>query len=798
MPSPTRAATVAVLALVLATPAAAQTLEHDHDAPSIRSAAGADVLRDLPLGENVYALLETTQPEVIADRFNSAGLNVGGPSRTGGFLGSWSQTLFRIGEIDVSDPIGSGASLLFPSTSLWQQVVVDTGLMPADVTTSSLAVTLAPRQPTTEWVAMVNGSSSGGGLAASPRADRPPPVARLNDWAHGTAFVAGPLRPRVGIAVGAEWTRGSTYQREELAASAHLASGFAHIAATPTAASEWRTFAWVQRVERPFDHWQTFREPSAATRDSSVHLQSTWERRLSAGRRWRAYGAVTQRLRTIDLQTTSTTINRLNADPIPELIGAVGDTTVRRWTAGGRMVLSDPSSSRHAVETRVELNRATASLTNGFSGSIRELVNGIPARTWTYITPGAESLRAATTITASAADRIRLSPTLDVDAGLRLEAVAGHVSGGATSVRWIDLLPRAVVRWEFATERHVALVLGYRRSASRLNLDWLSYGDPSAATGSVARSQAPNVLVARVGPGTGGDPTFVRVDPDLERPVTDEFVVGVDSQRSRSVRLSLTGIARRETNLLGVVNTGVPASSYSTVSLPDAGQDLVNPVDDRPLTVYNRRPESFGRDQYVLTNPRQEAATVFALKLTAERTTERMFLLFGATASVAHGSAGNRGYGPLENDQDQLGELFTNPNAATYARGRLFSDRAFTIKWTTLYRFPGDFRVGAIARYQDGQPFSRMVVVPDLNQGAEAVRGYPNAGSRFTFTGTLDLRLQKGLSIGGERLDAVVDLYNLFTRSNEVEEYVVTGPAFRTPTAIQPPRAIHLGLRLAF
>jgi hypothetical protein len=111
---------------------------------------------------------------------------------------------------------------------------------------------------------------------------------------------------------------------------------------------------------------------------------------------------------------------------------------------------------------------------------------------------------------------------------------------------------------------------------------------------------------------------------------------------------------------------------------------------------------------------------------------------------------------------------------------------------------PYDITIGAIARYQDGQPFSRMVVVRDLNQGGEAVQAYPNGGTRFTFTGTLDLRLQKGFRLGASRLDVMLDAYNLLTRSNEVEEYVVTGPAFRTSTAIQPPHSIHLGLRVTF
>src|SRR4051812_18685878 len=108
------AGVAALLLLHLPAAASAQTRSSDDDGPSIGSAIAEDVLRDLPIGDNVYALLETTQAEVISDRFNSGGLNAGEPSRAGAFLASWSQTLFRIGDLDVSDPAGSGAALLFP------------------------------------------------------------------------------------------------------------------------------------------------------------------------------------------------------------------------------------------------------------------------------------------------------------------------------------------------------------------------------------------------------------------------------------------------------------------------------------------------------------------------------------------------------------------------------------------------------------------------------------------------------------------------------------------------------------
>ena len=92
-----------------------------------------------------------------------------------------------------------------------------------------------------------------------------------------------------------------------------------------------------------------------------------------------------------------------------------------------------------------------------------------------------------------------------------------------------------------------------------------------------------------------------------------------------------------------------------------------------------------------------------------------------------------------------------------------------------------------------------MVVVADLNQGTDAVRAFRSGKSRFTFTGTLDIRIQKGMALpGGGRAVLVIDGYNVLNLDKEVEEWVVTGPAFRTPTAAQPPRVIHLGLRLSF
>jgi hypothetical protein len=224
----------------------------------------------------------------------------------------------------------------------------------------------------------------------------------------------------------------------------------------------------------------------------------------------------------------------------------------------------------------------------------------------------------------------------------------------------------------------------------------------------------------------------------------------------------------------------------------------VNPVDDQQLAVYNRNPETFGQDRYLLTNPAVEDATMGAVVVAGELVKSRVIARIGGTASASVGSGGNRGFTALDNDQSVLGELFTNPNASTYARGRLFNDRAYTIKSMAIFRLPFDIRAGMLARYQDGQPFSRLAIVEGLNQGTEAIQACPRGRSRFSYRATLDLRLQKQFHLSAARLDLIADAYNLLDAASEVEEYVVTGPRFREITAVQPPRSFHLGARFTF
>ncbi|MFN7981025.1 MAG: TonB-dependent receptor [Vicinamibacterales bacterium] len=791
----TRAAGV-LCVLLIALPVSAQSPASSPQQPPLGTTLSADVLDDLPIGDSAYAFVETTQPEVIADSFYNGGLNVGADARLAGFLGSWSQTLFRVGDLDISDPSGSGAALFVPNASMWQSIRVNTGLMPADINTPGLAVTFEPRRAGQTWERVISINGASGGFAAGPPANQPIPIARLKSVAEGAGRLSGPLSERASFVGGFNFTRGSRYFREQLPdSSATDATGFAHLTFTPNGDRDMHALAVVQRTSRPFGAWHAFQDAAATTGTTAMHLQASLDAHPADRARWRAFAGFTGRFRSNDLTSRSALIERLVDGPVPQAVDEAADTSATRIALGARMVPYLASGSPHRLEYGLDLGTASTRTSDTFAGTVTELVDGAPARLWTYSSTGDTSVRRTTTIAAFASDVITLSPKTTIDAALRGEFVRGLATGSATAVNWISLLPRVSLRYALSERR--SLTVSYARSGNALTHNWLAFGDPSASTATVAAFAAPAIVVSKVGPGTGGVAAFSGITSGLKRPTADEFVVGFEKRRSETMRYTLTGIIRRETNLLGVTPTWT-AAPYTSISISDAGQDYLGAGDDRALLGYNRTTASFGKDGYLVSNPAQKAARAYALRMSWEYSGERLFALFGATASAAQGPISNRGYGPYENDQDQPGEVFTNPNASAYAFGRLFSDRAFTIKWTTRYRLPYDVTVAAIARYQDGQPFARMVVFPNLNQGAEAVQAYPNAGSRFTFTGTFDFRAQKRVAIGNKHADVVFDAYNLFTRNNEVEEYVVGGPAYRTSTAIQPPRSIHLGLRLTF
>jgi hypothetical protein len=754
--------------------------------PLLGSALTADMLRELPATGNPFAVLDAMQTEAISDRFVAGGLNSAAPPRAGGLLNSWTQTQIRFGDITITDPRTGGTPLLIPLLPIFSRMQVGVGALGADDRASAVSMDLEPMRAGAAWVRSIEGAVSGGFL--TPGAIHPiPAVDRVDHLLDGSFAMSGPLSPRVGLAAAGSWRNLSHAAASADAACDEVGSGFVHTTFAATPDDDVRVIGWLQRVST--DDFT----------DRGLHLQGAWERHGADRLRWRSYAGYTGLWRTAAPLPGSIIVDSHTSDPVSDLFDT-GAGASRTWTLGARV----SHSRRWFPAAGVEVYSARTRIDPNGVEEIREVVDGTPARLWTLTRSAATDGRHLTTLSGFVTERFGLGP-VTIDGGVRID----HASGGADlspdAVNWTSLLPAALAEWRVARKFDIRLTGGYRRSAYQMPLNVLAIGDPAAPVADVARwtGGAAGTAIARVGPGTGGDPTLSAIDPNLKRPITDEFTLAVRTRPLRAFEVELARVVKRESSRLVLDDPGVPFSSYSAFVVPDPSYVAATAGKfDQPFTVAFDRPAGmYGRDRYVLTNasaPNDDPES-WALELNTRTTTQRVTLLTGIALTWAKAPAAAIGFLPTENDQTVPGNLFVDANRVTYARGQLFQDRSHAAKIGASFRLAGGITVGALARYLDGQPFARLVAVDDgLTQGPTLVRAYRNGGAAFCYQGTLDVRVQRAFRMSGATVTAGFDVYNLPGMKKEVTEYVVAGPRFRQSTEIQPPRTGLVSVRLVY
>jgi hypothetical protein len=782
--------------------------------PPLGSSLTVDALGSLPAGPNLFTLLDTTGPDVISDRLETGVLGVGDTIKAGAHGSTWTQTLYRLGDAELTDPGGTGTPLLVPGVSEWESVGIATGIMPMVASAPGMAVSLVPRRASSTWTNWLDLWGSPSGVNAGSPDQNPPAIARLNSAGSANLVLAGPVADRIGAFVNVSYLRSTDFERSSVQTlDSSLASAFVNLMATPQAGSTIRITGWLQGTRAPLEHHTAFGQPTASERDRAFTTQLAWDRQLAdkpVGLSF--FGGYTQRGRTPDaLPTTPIVVERLTDGPVQQLLDP-GNGTDSLFQVGAHVTADRTTGPdrHHQLLGGIELVRGSTSQQSAFTGRVGEMVNGIPARVWDWTDPAAISSWHATTMSLFASDSLTLNPRFTVNVGLRFETVHGSASDGtAAAVSWNDWFPRGGFHFHLTDLWQIAAFVQFGRYGYRLPLRDLAYGDPTAPTASVYRWNGGDLthasslgpLIEKWGPGSGGDPNFSGIDKDLRRPAMNEMTFGFESRPRPYAFVRMAAIARYDSPLIGVVNVGVPESTYTTIGVPDTGVDRIGSQDDQILTFYNRSPSTYGADRYLLTNPTTDNdwSTYVGVDFVGEVHSKRVFLIAGGTAGRSEGLAANRGFGPLENDTSVVGgEVFIDPNARTYAQGRLFTERGYTLKTALSYAFDNDLTLGIVGRYEDGQHFARMVVLDGLNQGAEAVRAFRNGKTRFTFSMTVDARLQKGFTVGGRRFVASLDAYNLFNQSNSVEEEQVTGAGPRVETAVQPPRSVRFGVRIPF
>jgi hypothetical protein len=404
--------------------------------------------------------------------------------------------------------------------------------------------------------------------------------------------------------------------------------------------------------------------------------------------------------------------------------------------------------------------------------------------------------------------------------GLNIDFSRGWIPGHGSSslpqempqeeskIEWLSVSPRIGIIIPLSPSKQSALKLSFARYYFRLPLNYLTYGNPGALGGlayewndrnedSQFQENETGKLLRRDGP------LYSSIDPELKRPYTDEYSIVFNSAFGSDWSFALGGYYRGTRNLVKTLNVGVPFSAYESRYILDLGDDSTPKTeDDQIFVAYDQRSDTLGQDFFLLTNHTDDprVSHYFGVDLNLVKRFASAFTFFlSMTATQAEGST-NPGNTEWENDDGVIGTLFDNPNTLINAKGRLRFDRAYTVRIGLNYLAPFDINLGCLIKYYDGQPFSRKIIVENLNQGPIYIQAHSRGAVRYEFNLTLDLRIAKTFRIGKSELRLILDGFNILNSGLATEENEWTGPEFklRFATEIQSPRVFRLGLVFEF
>jgi hypothetical protein len=771
-----------------------------------------DSLQLLPDSGGVYGLIERADPLVVTDLMEGGGAYLN-PQRLGASGASWTQTTFRLGDADITDPDRTGFPMLYPSLNAFEAVSVATAGVHPDTYGSGTAVMLTPRMPASAWQRTIEFNSSPPAFQSVNPLPGAPSAARLRNAAGGSFVASGPLTDRLGLHLTADVVRATRVEREDATElTSSIVNLSAHLVYKASERDDVRIFATGDRLSMPSITRAMLVDPTLEHRERSLLVTSTWNRARQAGLAWSASFTLAQTSSTPPLagESVTGTMERLRDGPVYEL-AAAGESRSRRASIGWRAeaVSRRWLGLRHHPEFGVSASLTGVKRQAPGSSLIGELVDGEPARAWQYSSEGSPSRWSGNEAAVWATDEIAITPRIDLDLALRASTAGAGRAGDDARIRWSTLSPSILGTWRAINNGWLTFLAGFATYGARLPLNYMAFGDPHALTGSISRwsdlnrdgllqSGEVGTTVAATGPCCANG-RLNTIDENIRSPRMKEVRAALQTRLSEHIVLRLGGTDRRQYRLPQAINLANVHPSYSLTHVPDKALDQLVDADDQLLPIWNRLPASFNTDSYVLQTVDHNSARDHGLDLVLERAYDgRWGTLIGATAHKSEGIGGNRGFRADENDQGVIGEVFSDANAQTFARGRLFFERGYIVKWLAMYQLPFGLRGGSVARYQDGQHFSRVVIARDVNQGVDFVPALPRGLTRFTYTFTLDTRMEKQLPIRSRRAVLVLDIFNLLNTNNEIEEDEVTGPAFRNPTAVQPPRSVRLGLRVTF
>ena len=797
---------------------------------------------------NLWAFLDHTEPTIVADRYDVAGMHGNRQPLIGMRGNSYTQNQYAIGGISVTAPSGNGA-LGFPDFSTIDTIEYTAGNVSGQHIGTGAHLSMKPKAGTRE----IHGQSQiflqSGALQNTNTTERLRFFGITDSderWRHAVDAnfqIGGPLASLPWTYFGSVSVRDHEKRIREhpLPVSSSVIQETLHFNGELRAADQFSVYWAGQQIGEP----QANASPQV-TRDASLDqtrkyhtLSAGWVRRLSAGSLANAHfgivsgdidaapqsGILKQNRQELfpgfalygvpDQISVQEMVDRLynTVSGAPPLItdsdtlvseGSFGYSTIREGFAGSNHQISAGMSFRRSSIT--QNHRAIDNVNLLFFETVPESVRilNTPAQTRDRIHQ--LELYAADAISFS-----KLSLNFGAHASFSNGANLLDSGGKENSLSWSNLSWRAGLAYGVWNRHPLVFRAGYAHVYHQpLTTTWSAVHPAGLGFERYSWTDINEDLQYQPGEESGilkvyGAP-YTRLDPDLKNPYINEVTVGFSGEFIPGITFHAFGFHRNERNLLSLVNEGVPFSSYTPVEVWDPGPDghLNFGGDDRMVTAYAQDPLTLGQDRFVLSNPAglKSFSQGFRLRLllaVGGFQMEASAMRYRAVASTAPGMLA------VENDTSALLGIFDDPNKAILAEGSTYFDRGTVGHFHATHDLGWGLQWSIVVSYLDGLPYGRSLPVEGFSQGIFGIlvrqRGPGRAGSKGGFRTVhyrnIDFRFTKEFPLGPGRMGAVFDIFNVENRAEALLQTDVTAPThlYRIPLRFQTPRSLQLGLR---
>ena len=441
--------------------------------------------------------------------------------------------------------------------------------------------------------------------------------------------------------------------------------------------------------------------------------------------------------------------------------------------------------------------------TLGHGDFIARYRNGVPDSVLVFNTPVNTSLNELEAA-AFVQDSWTVARRLTINAGARFERLTGgldeqsapagqfvgerHFDARPDVIAWNNLVPRLSAAYDVTGAGRTVVKASLSQFTQRQGASLVNQFNPLRQNSEVRTWRDANAdaipQLGEIGPsqGTLDRGATVRVAPGLVRPTQWEATGSIEQQVSSNLSFSVSYFHRRYQNLTAVVNTAVTADDYTPLT-------ITNPLDGTPFTVYNQSAATIGKVDNVLLNSDLLTQKYDGVDVTVNRRFDKSVTLFGGLTVGSNTAATSAS---------------RNPNDLINASGDDPLDSRVILNLSGIYQLPWSLSVSSHLAYYSGQPLRRIytispTIVPGLRQTTQDVLLVPTGTYRKPDQTLLDLRVGRRFGgTSGVSIEPLIEAYNLLNENGSLTEVEQVGASLGRISRNIDGRLVRFSVKVSF